>query len=644
MNVNMKSSFRFHLSQLDAMMDTTTAVSDPPVVKSKRCSIASCSTSSTKPPTLADGDDSQSFVSYIDQTNDANSDMYTAASQKLFPYHVVVNRNLQITAVGNRLSRLLESSKNEIIGQRIDRVLSVFPQHQSSAERPIWTWDWLASQEQEEDEHESFRVVPAPETNAFELLCFKANVVHVDTATHDSPSSQQAMINMVPDASTATELLDMDLTTSDMPVHGEYREALELRERLEENAGKAQELQEKLEEKKSALELRERLEETTGKAQEKLEEKKIMYKFERSWATAGLSKALQKEKELLESLVPKHVADGLRKGENVPPRLHENVTFFFSDVMGFTDMCKQLYPWQVIGMLNRLYCVMDHLLVKFGLFKVETIGDAYVCCSGLPESDENHAEKVANFAVAVSKCVTHIRSPVDGKPIQLRIGVHTGTAASGVVGVKNPRYCVFGDTVNVTARHESSGEAGRVHCSSVTQRILASMFHDRFTFIERGLVEMKGKGKLKTFWLESSEANGFINNKAMEELEIEIDDLLKQTKFESELEKENNMKNLALFGELGKSSLSEEQEDVMGPILDIIRRELRLKNGKTVKRTMSSGDVEKSPKGKIASMSLSLGQSLHISKDREHKPRERKPRERKPPARSKSYDGYDGAM
>jgi class 3 adenylate cyclase len=459
----------------------------------------------------------------------------------------------------------------------------------------------LASQEQEEDEHESFRVVPAPETDAFELLCFKANVVHVDTATHDSPSSQQAMINMVPDASTVTELLDMDLTTSDMPVHGDYREALELRERLEEKTGKAQELQEKLEEKKS------------------------MYKFERSWATTGLSKALQKEKELLESLVPKHVADGLRKGENVAPRLHENVTFFFSDVMGFTDMCKQLYPWQVIGMLNRLYCVMDHLLVKFGLFKVETIGDAYVCCSGLPESDDNHAEKVANFAVAVSNCVKHIRSPVDGKPIQLRIGVHTGTAASGVVGVKNPRYCVFGDTVNVTARHESSGEAGRVHCSAVTQRILASMFHDRFTFIERGLVDMKGKGMLKTFWLESSEANGFINNKAMEELEIETDELLKQTKFESELEKENNMKSLKLFGQLGKSSLSEEQQDVMGPILDIIRRELRSKNGPTVKRTKSHGDMESSPKGKSSSMGL----SLHIGKDRE----------RKPPARSKSYDG-----
>ena len=77
-------------------------------------------------------------------------------------------------------------------------------------------------------------------------------------------------------------------------------------------------------------------------------------------------------------------------------------------------------------------------------FKIETIGDAYVCACGLPTDDPNHAEKVATFALAVTHCARLILSPVDGKPLQLRVGIHTGSCASGIVGVTNPRYCVFG--------------------------------------------------------------------------------------------------------------------------------------------------------------------------------------------------------
>ena len=95
-------------------------------------------------------------------------------------------------------------------------------------------------------------------------------------------------------------------------------------------------------------------------------------------------------------------------------------------------------------LLQTVYQAFDALAKRRRVFKVETIGDAYVCCSGIPEPDKDHAEKVANFAIAVSNCVRHVISPVDGKPIQLRIGVHTGSAASGVVGVNSPRYCVFG--------------------------------------------------------------------------------------------------------------------------------------------------------------------------------------------------------
>jgi class 3 adenylate cyclase len=124
---------------------------------------------------------------------------------------------------------------------------------------------------------------------------------------------------------------------------------------------------------------------------------------------------------------------------NIESFYDTNCRFFFSDIVGFTNLASQIYPWDIVGLLNRLYGVMDFLAGRFNLFKVETIGDAYVCCSGLPQADEVHAKNVANFAIAVKHCCRQELSPLDNSPIQLRIGIHSGSCASGVVGMTNPR-------------------------------------------------------------------------------------------------------------------------------------------------------------------------------------------------------------
>lgn len=180
-------------------------------------------------------------------------------------------------------------------------------------------------------------------------------------------------------------------------------------------------------------------------------------------------------------------------------------------------------------MLNRLYGVMDFLAGRFGLFKIETIGDAYVCACGLPESDVNHAANVANFAIAVKHCCKTVKSPLDGSPIQLRIGVHSGACASGIVGVTNPRYCVFGDTVNTTARHESTGAPGRVHCSLTTMMELQNRAVEDFNVTSRGMVEMKGKGVMPTYWLEATQTNCMVNEKALNALDEEVGRMAKRT-------------------------------------------------------------------------------------------------------------------
>jgi class 3 adenylate cyclase len=160
-----------------------------------------------------------------------------------------------------------------------------------------------------------------------------------------------------------------------------------------------------------------------------------------------------------------------------------------------------------IDMLNQLYTIMDHLASKFNLYKVETIGDAYMCCSGLPTPDENHAQNIANFALAVSECVQLVESPADGTPLQLRIGIHTGHCMGGVVGTLTPHYCLFGDMVNTTSRHESTSLNGKIQCSSTLYEHLAEYTADKggpqYKFTPRGYVKMKGKGHCFTYWLDS---------------------------------------------------------------------------------------------------------------------------------------------
>jgi hypothetical protein len=145
-----------------------------------------------------------------------------------------------------------------------------------------------------------------------------------------------------------------------------------------------------------------------------------------------------------------------------------------------------------------------------------------VAASGLPDSDVNHASNVANFAVAVNYCCQRVLSPLDGTPIKLRIGVNSGRCASGIVGVTNPRYCVFGDTVNTTARHEGTGEAGRVHSSMTTMIELLKRAPDDFVHESRGMIAMKGKGAIPTYWLSATEDNLLTNKAMLKSLDAEI--------------------------------------------------------------------------------------------------------------------------
>ncbi|KAK2509208.1 hypothetical protein MC885_016798 [Smutsia gigantea] len=219
-----------------------------------------------------------------------------------------------------------------------------------------------------------------------------------------------------------------------------------------------------------------------------------------------LSKHLAAEKKktetLLYAMLPEHVANQLKEGEKSPEVHHERefktCTILFSDVVTFTNICAACEPIQIVNMLNSMYSRFDRLTSIHEVYKVETIGDAYMVVGGVPVPVRNHAQRVANFALGMRVSAREVMNPVTGEPIQIRVGIHTGPVLAGVVGDKMPRYCLFGDTVNTASRMESHGLPSKVHLSPTTYRALENQ---GFEIIERGEIEVKGKGKMTTYFL-----------------------------------------------------------------------------------------------------------------------------------------------
>uniref|UniRef100_F6SW71 Guanylate cyclase n=1 Tax=Ciona intestinalis TaxID=7719 RepID=F6SW71_CIOIN len=175
--------------------------------------------------------------------------------------------------------------------------------------------------------------------------------------------------------------------------------------------------------------------------------------------TAAYMEEKRKADDLLYQMLPVPVVDRLKRGDSVPAEAFESVTILFSDIVGFTSLSASSNPMQIVNLLNDLYTCFDAIIDNFDVYKVETIGDAYMLVSGLPvRNGIRHATEIARTALALLRAVGGFK--IRHRPneqLKLRIGIHTGPCCAGVVGLKMPRYCLFGDTVNTASRMESSG-------------------------------------------------------------------------------------------------------------------------------------------------------------------------------------------
>uniref|UniRef100_A0A8C7NVT3 guanylate cyclase n=1 Tax=Oncorhynchus mykiss TaxID=8022 RepID=A0A8C7NVT3_ONCMY len=195
-------------------------------------------------------------------------------------------------------------------------------------------------------------------------------------------------------------------------------------------------------------------------------------------AEMELSNQLERKKEELR-ILSRHLEAEKKKTETLlyampafllPFYLFQVCTILFSDVVTFTNICAACKPNQIVNMLNSMYSKFDRRTSVHDVYKVETIGDAYMVVGGVPIPADSHAEGVANFALGMRIAAREVTNPITGQPIQIRVGLHTGPVLAGVVGDKMPRYCLFGDTVNTASRMESHGVPDHIHLSPFTYR------------------------------------------------------------------------------------------------------------------------------------------------------------------------------
>lgn len=210
-----------------------------------------------------------------------------------------------------------------------------------------------------------------------------------------------------------------------------------------------------------------------------------------------LRKHRHQTERLLVNVLPYKIAHQLKSNPGTIADSFDNVTVLFADLVEFTAASAQISATELVGLLNQIFSTFDQLAEQYGVEKIKTIGDAYMAAAGIPSPREDHAEAVARMALDMQQAIAQYMRK-DGYPFQLRIGISTGSVVAGVIGIKKFAYDLWGDTVNVASRMESTGQPGRIQVSARAYEKLK----DQFVLEDRGLVQVKGRGEIRTYWLQ----------------------------------------------------------------------------------------------------------------------------------------------
>ncbi|MDJ0706147.1 MAG: adenylate/guanylate cyclase domain-containing protein [Leptolyngbyaceae cyanobacterium MO_188.B28] len=214
------------------------------------------------------------------------------------------------------------------------------------------------------------------------------------------------------------------------------------------------------------------------------------------WANQQLAEAQEKSEGLLLNVLPETIAHRLKEGDSTISDGFAEVTILFADLVNFTALSAQMSPTQLVILLNQIFSAFDQLTEQYGLEKIKTIGDAYMVAGGLPTPRPDHAEAIAEMALAMRQEINRLSQTLK-QSLDIRIGINSGPVVAGVIGTKKFIYDLWGDTVNIASRMESQGIAGGIQIAPATYTHLQG----KYLIEHRGSIEVKGKGEMETYWL-----------------------------------------------------------------------------------------------------------------------------------------------
>ena len=209
----------------------------------------------------------------------------------------------------------------------------------------------------------------------------------------------------------------------------------------------------------------------------------------------------EKSERLLLNVLPAAIAERLKQGEATIAESYADVTVLFVDLANFTQLSERTPAPKLVELLNEVFSTFDQLTERHGLEKIKTIGDSYMAVGGLPIPCSNHAERVARMALDMRTAIRDLNAS-RGIGLAIRAGIHSGPVVAGIIGRQKFSYDLWGDTVNLASRMESHGQAGEIQVTEVTKRKLEHLFQ----FTPRGLIQIKGKGELPTYLLNSPDS------------------------------------------------------------------------------------------------------------------------------------------
>jgi len=213
-------------------------------------------------------------------------------------------------------------------------------------------------------------------------------------------------------------------------------------------------------------------------------------------AEQEVAKEKDKTEQLLLNVLPKPIAERFKSDRSFLAEGYRSVTVLFADIVEFTRLSEKIKPVELVKFLNEVFSRFDELTETYGLEKIKTIGDAYMVAGGVPVPSDDHLRRVCQMALKMQEAIQDIKSP-GGGPLLMRTGISTGPVTAGVIGVKKFIYDLWGDTVNIASRMESHSESGAIQITSEVYELVKN----EFDCTARGMIQVKGKGAMATYFL-----------------------------------------------------------------------------------------------------------------------------------------------